>query len=132
MEPNAVATTLRTVPLFTSLRQGDLERLARLVSVRSYRDGAQIVRQDDTAVSFYCVFRGGVRIERQGTTRESPVVLAEFGPGGCFGEMSLVDDFPRSATVIATAPTVCALISKWDFQKEMRARPESRSRSCAP
>jgi CRP-like cAMP-binding protein len=124
MEPDAVAGVLRSVPLFRSLRMGDLQRLGRMACVRNYKEGALIVRQDDTAISFYCVLSGGVRIERQGATAERPVVLAECGPGGFFGEMSLVDDFPRSASVVATAPTVCALISKWDFQKELKARPE--------
>ena len=123
MEPDAVAAVLRSVPLFRSLRPGDLQRLARQACVRNYKEGALIVRQDDTAISFYCVLSGGVRIERQGPT-ERPVVLAEFGPGGFFGEMALVDDFPRSASVVAQAPTVCALISKWDFQKELKDRPE--------
>ena len=124
MEPDTVAAVLRKVPLFRSLRPGDLQRLARLACVRSFKQGALIVRQDDTAISFYCVLDGSVRIERQGTTAEASVLLAQFGSGGYFGEMSLVDDSPRSASVIATAPTVCALISKWDFQRELKAHPE--------
>jgi CRP/FNR family transcriptional regulator, cyclic AMP receptor protein len=123
MEPEAVAGVLRTVPLFKSFRPSDLQRLARMASVRSYKEGKLIVRQDDTAVTFYCVLSGGVRIEREGSA-EGPVLLAEFGPGGFFGEMSLVDDAPRSASVTATAPTVCALISRWDFQRELKARPD--------
>ena len=38
--------------------------------------------------------------------------------------MSLLDDFPRSASVVAVAATDCALISKWDFQKELKSHPE--------
>jgi len=124
MDRAAVTEVLRTVPLFQALRAGDLRHLAGLASVRSYKAGGVIVKQDDTAVALYCILSGGVRIERQRPDGEGQVTLAELGPGGFFGEMALLDDFPRSASVVATAPTQCALISKWDFQKELKAHPE--------
>jgi len=124
MDRRAVADVLRTVPLFRSLRAGDVDRLARLASVRRYKPGSVIVRQDDTAVALYCVLSGGVRVERQGTSSDGQVTLAEIPPGGFFGEMALLDDFPRSASVVATSATECALLSKWDFQKELKAHPE--------
>jgi CRP-like cAMP-binding protein len=124
MDPDAVAEVLRTVPLFKSMRPGDVQQVARLATVRNYKAGAMIVRQDDTAITLYCVLNGGVRIERHGRSTETPVVLAEMGVGGFFGEMSLLDDFPRSASVIATEPTACALISKWDFQRELKSHPQ--------
>jgi CRP-like cAMP-binding protein len=124
MEREAVARVLRGIPLFKSLRQPELNRLASLASVRAYRDGAMIVRQDDTAIALYCVLSGSVRVLRQSASSDGEVQLAEMGPGGYFGEMSLLDDFPRSATVVALEATQCALLSKWDFQKELRAHPE--------
>jgi CRP/FNR family cyclic AMP-dependent transcriptional regulator len=122
MDRDAVAHALGLVPLFKTLRSGDLNRLAGLATVRGYRAGGTIVRQDDTAITLYCVLRGKVRVERQGAER--PVVLAHLGPGGFFGEMSLLDDFPRSASVIAEEPTECALLSKWDLQRELKAHPQ--------
>jgi CRP/FNR family transcriptional regulator, cyclic AMP receptor protein len=124
MDRDTVAQVLKRVPLFRPLRPSDVQRLAGMTTVRGYRANSTIVHQDDTAVTLYCVLDGAVRVERQRKTNEPPVVLAEFGPGGFFGEMSLLDDFPRSATVIATSPTTCALLSKWDFQRELRSHPE--------
>jgi CRP-like cAMP-binding protein len=124
MEREAVARVFRGIPLFKSLRQPELNRLASLASVRAYRDGATIVRQDDTAIALYCVLSGKVRVLRQSASSDGEVQLAEMGPGGYFGEMSLLDDFPRSATVVALEATECALLSKWDLQRELRAHPE--------
>ena len=53
MESDAVAKVLRTVPLFKSLRPNDIARIAGLASVRPYRDGSTIVRQDDTAIPLF-------------------------------------------------------------------------------
>jgi CRP/FNR family transcriptional regulator, cyclic AMP receptor protein len=47
-----------------------------------------------------------------------------MGPGSFFGEMGLIDDMPRSATVVAIEPTVCALLAKWDFRNELRHDPD--------
>jgi CRP-like cAMP-binding protein len=124
MNPEAVAQALKKVPLFSSLRLGQLQRLAGLATVRSYKPGGLIVKQDDTAVALYCVLSGKVRVERQGPDGDRPVTLAEFGSGGFFGDMALIDDFPRSASVIAEAATECALLTRWDFQKELKSHPE--------
>ena len=101
MEREQVAQVFRGIPLFRSLRQAEVNRLAGLASVRAYRDGATIVRQDDTAITLYCVLSGKVRVVRQSASSEGAVLLAEMGTGAVFGEMALLDDFPRSATVLA-------------------------------
>jgi CRP/FNR family cyclic AMP-dependent transcriptional regulator len=124
MDVGAVAGVLRGVPLFAALRPNEIQRLAGLATVRTYKPGSTIVKQDDTAVTFYCVLSGGVRIQRDAADGPGQRTLAELGPGDFFGEMSLLDDFPRSASVVATASTECALISKWDFQRELKAHPE--------
>ena len=124
MDSVSMARILRQVPLFRALRDGELQRMAGLASIRSYREGRIIVRQDDTAMTLYCVLSGSVRVLREGGGSTPPVLLAEMGPGGFFGEMSLLDDYPRSASVLAAASTQCALISKWDFQRELKSHPQ--------
>ena len=112
------------VPLFRHLTARPRARLARLTTRRSYRPGAVIVRQGDTSMSFYVILSGRVRVERTPDGGGAPVPVAETGPAGFFGEMGLIDDLPRAATVVAMEPTECALLAKWDFQNALRDDPE--------
>jgi CRP/FNR family transcriptional regulator, cyclic AMP receptor protein len=111
------------VPLFAHLSAHHLARLIRLTTWRSYRAGAVIVRQGDTSMSFYVILAGRVQIERA-SEAGATVPIAELGPGSFFGEMGLIDDLPRAATVTAVAPTECALLATWDFHHELRSEPE--------
>lgn len=118
-----VEEALGAVPLLSRLSDSQRERLAKLATLRVYPAAAVIVRQGDTSMSFYVVVRGRVRVEQEaGGGARLPI--RELGPGGSFGEMGLIDDMPRSATVVATEPTECALLAKWDFRKEIRSDPD--------
>jgi len=110
------------VPLLSRLTSEQRRRLAARATTRRYRAGAVIVRQGDTSMSFYVVLAGRVIVERE--VGQSAMVIRELGPGGFFGEMGLIDDEPRSATVIAAEPTECALLAKWDFGNELRDDPD--------
>ncbi len=123
-QPELVERTLAAVPLLSRLSARQRVRLARLATTRSYRPGSVIVRQGDTSMALYVVLSGGVRIERQSDAGGGAVQVAQVGPAGYFGEMGLIDDQPRAATVVALEPTECALLAKWDFQNELRDDPE--------
>lgn len=114
---------LSAVPLLSRLSSSQRARLAKLATRRSYRAGAVIVRQGDTSMSFYVILSGLVRIEQE-LPGDARLTLREFGPGAFFGEMGLIDDMPRSATVVAVEPTECALLAKWDFGNELREDPD--------
>jgi CRP-like cAMP-binding protein len=118
-----VQRTFGGVALLSRLSDRQRERLARLATIRSFAPGAQIVRQGDTSMSFYVVLAGAVRIDHQGESGGS-VEVQQLGTGGAFGELGLIEDAPRGATVTATEPTTCALLAKWDFQNELREDPE--------
>jgi CRP/FNR family cyclic AMP-dependent transcriptional regulator len=94
-------------------------RLAELATTRSYRAGSMIVRQGDTSMALYVVLSGTVRIERE-TDGGARIAISEVGAHGFFGEMGLLDDEPRAATVVAVEDTECALLAKWAFQNELR------------
>jgi CRP-like cAMP-binding protein len=74
-------------------------------------------------MSFYVVLSGSARIEREGESGERHQI-SEVGPNGFFGEMGLIDDLPRAATVVALEELECALLAKWDFQRELRDDPD--------
>ena len=119
----AVEEIFAHMPLLRRLSNRQRTRLAGLATRHSYRPGQVIVRQGDTSVSLYVVISGSVRVEREGETGSS-VHVAREGRGGFFGEMGLIDDAPRAATVTAEEPTECALLAKWDFQTELRHDPD--------
>jgi CRP/FNR family cyclic AMP-dependent transcriptional regulator len=114
---------LAAVPLLSKLSSAQRARLARLATTRGYKASSVIVRQGDTSMSFYVILSGRVRIEQEVGDNQR-LTLREFGPGGYFGEMGLIDDMPRSATVVAVEPTECALLAKWDFGNELREDPD--------
>src|SRR5687768_7101494 len=119
-----VEETLRGVTLFSHLSQRQRARLARFATTRDYRQGSTIVRQGDTSMSLYVILSGAVRVSRESEGGGGSVEVERLGPGGAFGEMGLIEDMPRAATVVADKPTTCALLAKWDFQNELRDDPE--------
>jgi CRP-like cAMP-binding protein len=114
-------TVLASIPMFRHLGVRQRARLALLFCRRTYRPGAVIVRQGDTSMSFYVVLTGKVRVVRQ--SAGDTVDIVEEGPGSFFGEMGVIDDLPRAATVMALTETECGLLAKWDFQRELSADP---------
>jgi len=114
---------LAAVPLLSRLNSAQRARLAKLATTRKYRASSVIVRQGDTSMSFYVILSGRVRIEQELGDNQR-LLLRDLGPGGYFGEMGLIDDMPRSATVVAVEPTECALLAKWDFGNELREDPD--------
>jgi CRP-like cAMP-binding protein len=121
--PQSLADALAAVPLLSRLSSSQRARLAKLATRRTYKAGSVIVRQGDTSMSFYVIISGLVRVEQE-LAGDARLTLREFGPGAFFGEMGLIDDMPRSATVVAVEPTECALLAKWDFGNELREDPD--------
>lgn len=119
---NDVEAALASIPMFRHLGDRQRARLAGHFCRRRYPAGAVIVRQGDTSMSFYVVLSGQVRVVRH-SAGETGVEIVDEGPGGFFGEMGIIDDLPRAATVVALAPTECGLLAKWDFQRELSADP---------
>jgi CRP-like cAMP-binding protein len=110
------------VPLLAGLTARQRAAIAARATTRRYAPGSTIVRAGDTTMALYVVLSGSVRVERAHPDAGA-VHLAELGAGGVFGEMGLIDDAVRSATIVALEPTECALIPKWDFEKRLRDNP---------
>ncbi len=100
---------LEKVPIFSMLTDRQLRSLAKDALERTYPDGANVVKQGEKGIGFYLLLEGGVEVRRKGRR------LASLGPGQFFGEMALFDNEPRSADVIASQPTRCLVLSKWEF-----------------
>ena len=104
-----VVGMLEKVPIFSSLTDRQLRGLAKDSLGRSFAAGETVVKQGEKGVAFYLVLDGKVEVRRKGRR------LATLGSGDFFGEMALFDDTPRSADVIATEPTRCLVLNKWEF-----------------
>jgi CRP/FNR family cyclic AMP-dependent transcriptional regulator len=113
---------LASASLFSELSRRDLKRLAAATITRAYKKGEVIVKQDENAVAFYLITKGRVNVVR-GAKDESQTALAALGPGEFFGEMAILDSYPRSASVVAVEDTECLVLSRWDFLAEVRSNP---------
>lgn len=114
---------LSGVSLFRSLNKKHLAQLARLAVTQTYAPNQVIVGQGDTGLGLYVIVSGSVDVRKERPGQE-PVSLNTLGGGQFFGEMSLLDDYPRSATVIAREETTCLTLSKWHFLSELESHPE--------
>jgi len=119
----SIEDTLAQVPLFSQLSRGDLRRLARGAVSRHFGKGDIIVKEGEQAVVFYFVGSGSAEVVK-GAEGTSPRVLGTLGPGDFFGEMALLDNYLRSATVRALEDTECLQLWRWDFLYALRTNPQ--------
>jgi CRP-like cAMP-binding protein len=105
---------LSRVPLFRGLKRRQLERLAVKFATRSYSAGDAIVTQDKGGEGFFIITSGGTDVIRE-RSDGAQVVVNQFGPTDFFGEIALLDDGLRTASVVATEPTECLVLTRWDF-----------------
>ena len=106
---------LRAVPLFASLPEDQLRMLTTTVSRRSVTRGTNVVAAGDLTDSLYIIISGRLKVMMSDADGKE-VILAILGPGEFFGEMGLLDDSPRSASVLAIEPCELLAIAKRDFK----------------
>ena len=107
---------LRSVPLFASFSEEPLRMLTTVVTRRSVTRGTIIMAAGDPTDSLYIVLSGRLKVMMSDADGKE-VILTILGPGEFFGEMGLIDDAPRSASVIAIEPCELLAITRRDFKK---------------
>jgi CRP-like cAMP-binding protein len=112
-------TFLAKVPLFESLKEKQLARLANRFVSRKYDQGADIVTQGKGGAGLFIVVSGAADVVRV-RTDGSKALVNQFGPTDFFGELALLDDEPRTASVVATEETECLVLSQWEFFGALR------------
>ena len=113
----AVSTTvLKSVPMFASFSPDQLRALMVMISRRSAPRGAAIMREGDPVDSLYIVISGRLKV-MMGEADGKETILSIIGPGEFFGEMGLIDDNPRSASVVAIEPCELLSVTKRAFRK---------------
>jgi CRP/FNR family transcriptional regulator len=122
-----VVELLAGVPVFSTLVQSDLERIAQLAVPRRFEPGEVVFREGDASDTCYVVREGrarAIRTHRNGRT----ITLARFGPGDIFGELALFEDELRSATVEAIEPTSVVAVLGPDMRRLMSTHAEISAR----
>jgi CRP-like cAMP-binding protein len=117
-----VEETLRRVPLFQELQPKQIRSLARWTTTRTYSPDQVIVSEGQSGLGLYMIQDGLVKVTKHSAHGEREI--RTMGPGESFGEISLLDDKPRSATVTAVEPTTTILLDKSQFIAELRTYPE--------
>lgn len=113
-----LVSLLGKVPLFSNLKPKQLKAIAGGGKDLFYTPGQHIVEEGSEGVGFYLILDGQVRV------RKGKKTLAELKAGDFFGEMSLFDSQPRSATVEAVTATKCLGISSWTFMGLVKGDPD--------
>ena len=109
---------LASVPLLAGLDARIRRRLSETGKRRTYDAGAEIVKQGSTGTALYIVLSGTARVERDGEA------LGKLEAGDFFGELALIEEHPRSASVVAETETECLLFPAWEFTALLEEHPE--------
>ncbi len=109
---------LARVPLFSNLSARHVRRLAELSEEQRYMEGASIVREGDKGDTFFVILEGQAKV----VNRAGRVVNRVY-PGDFFGEISLLDGGPRTATVVAETPMVLLGLSRSALQEQLASDP---------
>ncbi len=116
-EKGPIVEMLQRVSLFSGLSRQDVERIANKFVERSFRAGESIVREGDEGVGFYLIVEGSAEVRRSGKN------LSKLGQGNFFGELTVIDEQPRSADVIAVEQTRCLVLNTFNFSGLVHAYP---------
>jgi CRP/FNR family transcriptional regulator, cyclic AMP receptor protein len=101
---------LRRVPLFADLDDAELAQVALLFKERHFAAGETVVKEGSDGAAFFLIESGDATVTVRGATR------ASLGPGDHFGEIALIDEGVRSATIAATTDLVCYGLTLWEFR----------------
>jgi carbon-monoxide dehydrogenase iron sulfur subunit len=121
---NKVSNTrlLRNAPLFRVLDDDSLTAIEELLAEKTCPEGTVIFAEGDPADALYVIVRGGVQVsKRMQSGREVP--LTHLGPGDVFGEMGVIEDQPRMATVTTTEPSKLLALSREGFRSLLLEHP---------
>lgn len=117
--PRRERDALARVPLFSGLAPRHLKRLADLIEEQRYMEGARVVREGDIGDTFYVILEGEAKVlSRSGRT------VNRLRPGDFFGEISLLDGGPRTASVVADTPLTMLALSRKGFLRTIDQEPE--------
>jgi CRP/FNR family transcriptional regulator, cyclic AMP receptor protein len=117
MADKDVVKMLSGVPLFSELSKKELDALARNAKEVAHREGAVLAREGESGLGFFLIVDGTASVTVGGRARR------KMGAGDFFGEISLLDNGPRSATVTAQTPIQLIGLTQWNFKRLVESNP---------
>ena len=101
---------LQKVPLFSDLKSKELKRISKAMTEKRAEAGQTITEEGKHGVGFFVIESGTARVAVGGEEKRT------LGPGDYFGEIALITDVPRTATVTAETPLHCWALAPWEFR----------------
>ena len=114
---NAKVELLKKVPLFAGCSKSELRELAMTADEIDLRDGHVLTKEGRPGREFFVLVAGTARVTRNGKQ------IADLGTGDWFGEIALLTDAPRTATVTATSPVDVLVITDRGFRRVVESMP---------
>jgi len=111
-------------PFFEEFEEDELACFANYLSLRTFDGQAVLFQEGDMGDHLCLIVSGEVEVRLRGADR-SQIIIAKFGPGCSVGEMSIIDDAPRSATVVATGLSELLLLSRKRFEAICEENPRA-------
>ena len=111
----APVRVLQQVPLFSDLNRREVQQIARLFKARRFSEGQTVVQEGSGGAAFFVIESGEATVVVSGKKK------ATLKPGDYFGEIALIDEGKRMATITATSELVCYGLTYWDFRPVVKA-----------
>lgn len=111
-------SALKNTPLFADVPDEALKKVSTFASLESVAEGKTIIREGGFSNDFYVIDEGTAKVERDGEQ------IADLGPGDIFGEQGLLEQQPRSASVVATSPVRLIKIEHWELSRMRQSMPD--------
>ena len=109
---------LASVPLFSGIKPRELKKLSKRMTERSFNAGDEITIEGESGIGFFVIEDGNATVSVRGR------IVRTLGPGEHFGEVALIDNGPRSATVVADTEMRCRGMSAWEFRPFVEEHPD--------
>ncbi len=113
-----IVQSLKSVPLFAGVRDRELRRLARVLRESRFKEGEAITIEGRSGIGFFLIEDGEASVAVAGE------IVGTLGPGDHFGEIALIDEGPRSASVTASTDLRCRGMAAWESRSFVQEHPE--------
>ncbi len=119
-----LAQILNKIPIFSNIKIENVHELIDLMKYVIYPENKLVIEQGAEGDSMYIIKSGSVRVTRLDDENEDEIQLAVLADGDYFGEMSLIDNMPRSANIITLEESIIFRLTRKDFNNYMDNRPD--------